>query len=114
MSELVFNSQRLRLARSRRKMTSQSLAKAAGISPVTLSRLENKTNIPENETIVSLAKALNYPLGFFFGDDLDEVNKDDAKEACEQIGMELVMPRTPEQYDKLIELTVAERKNCLL
>lgn len=74
----IFNSQRLRLARSRRKMTSQALAASAGISPVTLSRLENKNNQPESETVESLAKALRYPVGFFFGDDLDEVDKEDA------------------------------------
>ena len=73
-----FNSQRLRLARTRRQMTSQALAKAAGISPVTLSRLENKNNVPEPETLQALAKNLCYPENFFFGDDIDEVNKEDA------------------------------------
>lgn len=74
----VFNSQRLRLARSRRKETSQGLAKAVGISPVTLSRLENNNNQPEPETLEALAKELRYPVEFFFGDDLDEVDKHDA------------------------------------
>lgn len=59
-------------------MTSQALADSAGISPVTLSRIENKTNQPEPETIEALAKALRYPKAFFFGDDLDEVDRDDA------------------------------------
>ncbi len=59
-------------------MTSQALAAAAGISPVTLSRLENKKNPPETETLDALAKALRYPTGFFFGDDLDEVDREDA------------------------------------
>lgn len=73
-----FNSQRLRLARSRRQKTSQGLANAVGISPVTLSRLENSNNSPEPATIAALAKELGYPIEFFFGDDLDEVDKDDA------------------------------------
>lgn len=74
----IFNSQRLRLARSRRMMTSQALAAAAGISPVTLSRLENKNNQPEQETVEALAQALKYPVGFFFRDELDEVDRADA------------------------------------
>lgn len=73
-----FNSQRLRLARSRRQKTSQGLANAVGISPVTLSRLENNTNSPEPETIAALAKELGYPVEFFFGEDIDEVDKHDA------------------------------------
>ncbi len=59
-------------------MSSQALAAAAGISPVTLSRLENKNNQPEDETVEALAKALKYPIDFFYGDDLDEVDKEDA------------------------------------
>lgn len=59
-------------------MTSQALAATAGISPVTLSRLENKNNKPESETVEALAKALGYPTKFFFGSDLDEVDKEDA------------------------------------
>lgn len=74
----VFNSQRLRLARSRRKLTSQKLAAAAGISPVTLSRLENRNNQPEPHTVEALARALDYPVGFFYRDELDEVDRSDA------------------------------------
>ena len=59
-------------------MTSQFLAFEAGISPVTLSRLENKNNQPESDTLDALAKALRYPVDFFKGDDLDEVDKSDA------------------------------------
>lgn len=59
-------------------MTSQALAAAAGISPVHLSRLENKNNQPGDETVEALAKALRYPIDFFYGDDLDEVDKEDA------------------------------------
>lgn len=73
-----FNSQRLRLARSRRQKTSQGLANAVGISPVTLSRLENSNNSPDPATIEALANELGYPVEFFFGDDLDEVDKNDA------------------------------------
>ncbi len=74
----VFNSQRLRLARSRRMMTSQALAAAAGISPVTLSRLENRKNEPDELTVEALAKALGYPAGFFYREELDEVDRADA------------------------------------
>lgn len=50
----------------------------ADISPVTLSRLENINNQPKEETVKALAKALRYPEHFFYGDDLDEVDRDDA------------------------------------
>lgn len=78
MEPHCFNSQRLRLARSRRMMTSQSLSKAAGISPVTLSRYENDKALPSEDTLRALAEELDYPLQFFYDDDVDEVDKSDA------------------------------------
>jgi len=69
-----FNSKRLSLARKRRRLTGKGLAAAAGVSAVTVSRIENNGNEPDDETIGRLASALGYPVGFFFSDDPDELD----------------------------------------
>ena len=76
--ETEFNISRLKLAQKRRQMTNIALAKAAKITPVHLSRLSQTNNSPKPDTIAALAEALRYPLGFFYGEDLDEVDKDAA------------------------------------
>src|SRR5258708_7328653 len=74
----MFNSNRLRLARRRRRMTAVELASKAGLTSVTLSRLERTRNEPTTETIQALADALEYPEAFFTGVDIDEVEADAA------------------------------------
>jgi Zn-dependent peptidase ImmA (M78 family)/DNA-binding XRE family transcriptional regulator len=69
----VFNPQRLIIARRRRKLTARALAGAVGVSPITISRLENGVNEPEEETIQALARALDFPRDFFCADDIDEL-----------------------------------------
>lgn len=69
----MFNPQRLTLGRKRRKMTARALAGAIGVSPITISRLENGANEPEDETVEALARALDFPKGFFFAGDVDEL-----------------------------------------
>lgn len=69
----MFNPQRLILGRKRRKLTARALAGAIGVSPITISRLENGANEPEDETVEALARALDFPWGFFFADDVDEL-----------------------------------------
>jgi Zn-dependent peptidase ImmA (M78 family)/DNA-binding XRE family transcriptional regulator len=71
---MPFNPKRLGLARMRRRLTGKGLAEAAGISAVTVSRIENRENDPDNETVAKIAAALRYPLEFFFEDDPDELN----------------------------------------
>jgi Zn-dependent peptidase ImmA (M78 family) len=44
-----------------------------GVSPITISRLENGANEPEDETVDALARALDFPRGFFFAEDVDEL-----------------------------------------
>ena len=65
----MFNKFRLRLARKRRRLSAKGLAERAGISPVTISRLEKGQNEPDKATVRQLAKALHYPTEFFYGDD---------------------------------------------
>lgn len=69
----MFNPQRLTLARKRRKLTARALAGAIGVSPITISRLENGANEPEDETVKALARVLDFPRGFFFAEDVDEL-----------------------------------------
>jgi Zn-dependent peptidase ImmA (M78 family)/DNA-binding XRE family transcriptional regulator len=70
----VFSYKRLCLARQRRRLTAKALAEAARVSYVTISRLENGENTPDNETVAKLAKALNYPMKFFFQDDPESID----------------------------------------
>lgn len=70
----MFNHKRLSLARKRRRLTGKGLAERAGLSPVTVSRLENNENEPDQETVGRLAQALNYPTEFFSEDDPEEID----------------------------------------
>ena len=65
----MFSAERLELARKRCRYTAKSLAEAAKISPVTLSRIVNRKQEPDEATVVALAGALNYPVAFFFKDE---------------------------------------------
>ncbi len=70
----MFNPGRLSIARKRRQLTKKTLADRAGISQLTLTRIETgQTQEPENETVKSLAKALSYPVNFFYLGDCEEL-----------------------------------------
>lgn len=69
-----FNPKRLSLARQRRRLTGKDLAETAGLSAITVSRLENGDNEPDDETVGRIAKALSYPEAFFYADDPDELD----------------------------------------
>lgn len=69
----MFNPQRLVLGRKRRKLTARALAGAVGVSPITISRLENGANEPEDETVQALARVLDFPRQFFFAEEVDEL-----------------------------------------
>ncbi|MBF0858698.1 ImmA/IrrE family metallo-endopeptidase [Gluconobacter sp. LMG 31484] len=64
----MFNPSRLTLARQRRGLSSRALAEMAGITPVTLSRIENGKNAPEPDTVRKLTLTLDFPEEFFFGE----------------------------------------------
>jgi len=70
----MFNPERLELARKRRRLTAKGLAEKAGIAPVTLSRIVNRQQVPDDSTIDALVLALEYPRPFFFLDDLDPID----------------------------------------
>lgn len=70
----MFNPNRLSIARKRRQLTKKELASRAGITAVTLTRLEGLgAGEPSIETVRSLAEALNFPFEFFFMNDCDEL-----------------------------------------
>jgi Zn-dependent peptidase ImmA (M78 family)/DNA-binding XRE family transcriptional regulator len=70
----MFNPRRLILARKRRRLTGKALAERAGLAVDTISRLENGENQPDDLTIARLAKALNFPIGFFEENDPEEID----------------------------------------
>lgn len=70
----MFNHKRLSLARKRRRLTGKGLAERAGVSAITISRLENGENEPDDDTVARLARALNYPTAFFADDDPEELD----------------------------------------
>ncbi|MBR1326893.1 helix-turn-helix domain-containing protein [Bradyrhizobium ottawaense] len=74
----MFNPQRLSLARKRRRLSSKGFAELIGMSPVTVTRLEKANNEPEPETVDLIAKKLGFPREFFFGDEVDDLDKDAA------------------------------------
>ncbi len=54
-------------------MSSKGLAEAIGLTSVHVSRLENANHEPEEQTVAAIAKALNFPIEFFYGDEIDRV-----------------------------------------
>lgn len=69
----MFNPRRLVLGRKRRRLTARALATAIGVSPITVSRLENGVHEPEEENLQAICRVLEFPRGFFFADDCDEL-----------------------------------------
>ena len=65
------------MARKRRQLTKKDLAEKAGITALTLTRLESgDTSEPVEETVNALARALNFPFEFFYLDDCEELETD--------------------------------------
>lgn len=65
----MFNVQRMELARKRQRLTAKALAEKADVSPVTLSRVVNGLQTPDEETVDKIIEALGFPRDFFFADD---------------------------------------------
>jgi Zn-dependent peptidase ImmA (M78 family) len=70
----MFNPSRLELARKRRRMTARILSMKSDVAPVTLSRVTNGKQTPDDRTVDRLSKALNYPRDFFFGEEIDPID----------------------------------------
>ena len=72
----MFNPSRLTIARQRKRLSSKAFADLVGVSPVTISRLENSYNDPDPGTLQKIVDVLGFPKDFFFGDDIDPVTKE--------------------------------------
>lgn len=71
----MFNGDRLKIARQRRKLSGKGLAELAGITPVTVSKIENGHQ-PEDYVVSKVAAALSYPREFFFMSSPDVLDVD--------------------------------------
>lgn len=71
----MFNAERLKLARQRRRLTGKRLAELAGVTPITVSKVENG-HVPEDDTIDRFAKALGFPRDFFMMDNPEMLMSD--------------------------------------
>jgi Zn-dependent peptidase ImmA (M78 family)/DNA-binding XRE family transcriptional regulator len=65
------NPTRLRLARKRRGITQTALAKKIGVIRRAVVAHEAGTNAPAPDTLARIAATLDFPVEFFYGDDLD-------------------------------------------
>jgi Zn-dependent peptidase ImmA (M78 family)/DNA-binding XRE family transcriptional regulator len=74
----VFSSSRLRVARKKRRLSRTRLAEFAGVSLRAIVAYETAEWAPTIETTASLARALDFPVDFFFGSDLHEPTPDTA------------------------------------
>ncbi|MDP9383436.1 MAG: XRE family transcriptional regulator [Chloroflexota bacterium] len=76
--EDTFQAERLTLARNRRGMTIAALAKAVSLTPQTISAYERSKSAPADDVVERLARALGFPVGFFYADLKDVVPLDAA------------------------------------
>ena len=74
MSPEAYNPQRLKLARLRRGLTMTKLAERVGVQPRSISGFEKGQFAPSEARLRQLARQLRFPVGFFFGSDLDVPN----------------------------------------
>jgi Zn-dependent peptidase ImmA (M78 family)/DNA-binding XRE family transcriptional regulator len=72
----MFNPSRLTLARKRRRLTGEGLAKLIGVTPVSMSRFEQGINGPAPETLDAIVRVLKFPKKFFFGKDIDSPSQE--------------------------------------
>jgi Zn-dependent peptidase ImmA (M78 family)/DNA-binding XRE family transcriptional regulator len=68
---MSFNPTRLGIARKRRLLNKKRFAELAKVSVHTVVRCEKGETEPTPENVLSFAKVLEFPVEFFYGDDLD-------------------------------------------
>ena len=69
----MFNPTRLKLARKRRALSKKKLESLISLSVQTLSDWENGKTIPKDDNLNELSKILNFPVEFFKGETLNEL-----------------------------------------
>ncbi len=67
---MAFNPERLSVARQRRLLNLKALAELIQRTQHTVSRWENGLTIPSDDDVESIASAINFPVPFFYGEDL--------------------------------------------
>lgn len=72
--EIAFNPQRLKFGRGRRGFSQTRLAKKAGFSLRAIQGFEGGEITPETESVGRLANALEFPVEFFFGEDIETLS----------------------------------------
>jgi transcriptional regulator with XRE-family HTH domain len=72
----IFNPRRLTVARKRRGLTKTELAQKIGVDWRSVSGYEAEEYPPSDETLGRIATALKFPLAFFSGEDLEELEPD--------------------------------------
>src|ERR1700730_135874 len=68
----MFNPRRLILARRRRGLSEKQLAAAIGVTTRAQTAYEAGEYPPGDDVLERIARFLEFPLAFFFGDDLEE------------------------------------------
>ncbi len=71
----MFNPLRLTLARKRRRFSKKELAEAVKVTPHSILRYESGAISPTDEVVARLSIALNFPVSFFFGTDVEELHE---------------------------------------
>lgn len=74
----MFNPIRLSIARERRAMSKKGFADVVNLATNTILRYESGELVPPDETIERFALALNFPVSFFSGPDIDRPRRDNA------------------------------------
>jgi Zn-dependent peptidase ImmA (M78 family)/DNA-binding XRE family transcriptional regulator len=72
----MFSKEKLALARRRRGFTKKHLADKAGVTARALTAFENGEYPPSDDTMKALAGALDFPIKFFEGDPIEELDED--------------------------------------
>lgn len=75
---MMFQADRLTLARSRRGMNKTRLAEAVGLKPATITAYEKGTTAPTDSTVARFADTLRFPEEFFYEELVDAVPVDGA------------------------------------
>jgi len=74
----MFTPSRLTLGRERRRFTKKALAEAVGVTAHSILRYEIGETIPPNETLEKIARALDFPIHFFFQPDVERPSETSA------------------------------------
>lgn len=61
-----FNRDMLHLARCARGFTQDETARAAGVTQALISRIENGMDVPSEDVLAALSRAVRFPVSFFF------------------------------------------------